>query len=491
MEQKSQGVSLLPRKRPRPLTCLADPAEMQGPPLSGLHSIWKVPASEYRFGRKYWEWDYLAECARVLGLLRPDARALGLGVGREPLIFYFAREVAQVVATDLYSSNTHWNEASAADLRQIYDAAPFEYPRERLTVQSADMRATGLTENYFDFVWSCGSIEHVPTLYDFFLALKEYHRVLKPGGYALVTTEYCLSEPPFLLAHTNALDEHLIETFIGQLGGLELVGPTDLSYNFVHPVGAVVSRRYMHAPKNGSQQCALPGDYVHMMGISAIVPVGFVLRKTDKEFANWEDLPLAEEIRVYENARNVTLQPDPGQALSALAQLAFAATPAIGRQFHLQVTALLLERVNQLQFPPEVVSQVLDLFSALLPQGELQDANLLSMVSAVHDKRGDFKKAERLLRMASFSPGAFADHVLAISLHHLNLTVRMGLQPSIEDPLYLNVEDLLKNGYSAKWIEEQLVRLLSVQPLPAVVQTILDRAKKSVSDAVQTRLFSA
>jgi SAM-dependent methyltransferase len=272
--------SLFPRRRERPRTCLADPTEMQLPPPTGLFKVWDISPEQYRRGRKYWEWDYLVDCAERLNLLRPDARALGMGVGREVLMFYFARHCQEVIATDLYSSDTEWREANTGALDEIYQAAPFDYPRERLKVEVADMRKTNYPDNSFDFVWSCGSIEHVPTLFDVYQTLAETYRVLKPGGYALITTEYCLFDPPYLLNGMNAMDENLVELFLAKLAGLELVGPIDLSYNCAHPLCAVATRQYMFAQRTSStQQFVLPKDYIHMMGLSAIIPIGFVLKR--------------------------------------------------------------------------------------------------------------------------------------------------------------------------------------------------------------------
>ncbi len=55
----------------------------------------------FKLHRKLWEFCYIAQALRERGLVRPGARGLGFGVGREPLVAYFAGQGCAVVATDL------------------------------------------------------------------------------------------------------------------------------------------------------------------------------------------------------------------------------------------------------------------------------------------------------------------------------------------------------------------------------------------------------
>lgn len=65
--------------------------------------------------RKAWEWAQCVYGLEVLGAIRPGHRALGVGVGWEPLSYFFANLVDYVVATDLYPVASHWSEAGARD----------------------------------------------------------------------------------------------------------------------------------------------------------------------------------------------------------------------------------------------------------------------------------------------------------------------------------------------------------------------------------------
>ena len=482
--------SLFPRRRERPRTCLADPTEMQLQPASGLFQVWDIAPEQYRRCRKHWELDYLVDCAERLNLLRSDVRALGMGAGREVLMFYFARHCKQVVATDLYSADTHWREANAGGLQDIYQAAPFEYPRERLQIEVSDMRKTGFADNSFDFVWSCSSLEHVPTLYDVYQTLVETHRVLRPGGHALITMEYCLFDPPYLLNGMNAMDENLVELLLAKLGGIELVGPVDLSYNCAHPLCVVGTRQYMFADYvSKSQQYALPFDYVHLMGLSAIIPIGFVLQKTSLPMTSWEELPLPDVYRTYDNACNLHLQERPEVVLRDLLQLITSPKETVNLQLRLQAIAILLLYADHDSNPNSEanVSHLLDLFISSMPEGEVQDPNLLPIIAHYFRKIGKNNQVAQLYRQAALSPSAFADHAISLAIEHLKLQLEMKRNITDDDPLPMIIKDLLLHGYSMSWIKRNILKAISGDELPPILAEITDKVKMQVFSEVQSR----
>jgi hypothetical protein len=62
---------------------------------------WEEPVPPiYAYNRKLWEWAYIAEAVTQAGLLEPGRRALGFGVGTEPLPAIFASYGLSVLATD-------------------------------------------------------------------------------------------------------------------------------------------------------------------------------------------------------------------------------------------------------------------------------------------------------------------------------------------------------------------------------------------------------
>lgn len=52
-----------------------------------------------------------------------------------------------------------------------------------VTTKVGDIRSLPYKDNYFDFIYTMGTIEHIPNPFD---AVKEIYRVLKPGGRAVI-----------------------------------------------------------------------------------------------------------------------------------------------------------------------------------------------------------------------------------------------------------------------------------------------------------------
>ncbi len=165
--------------------------------------------------RKAWEWVQTIYGLDCLGMIRPDARALGVGVGWEPLSFFFANHVAEVVATDLYPVESEWTgrEGNPKILEDPKDFAPYPYPEDRVKFLRMDGTRLDFPDESFDVVWSCSSIEHFGRHGGAAQSMLEMQRVLRPGGVASVITEYVLPN-----AQTGALT-----TFDGEYFNLRCV----------------------------------------------------------------------------------------------------------------------------------------------------------------------------------------------------------------------------------------------------------------------------
>ena len=61
--------------------------------------------------RKGWEWTQCIFGLQKLGMIRSNAKALGVGAGHEPVIFWLADRIGLVTATDLYGNET-WSKNS-------------------------------------------------------------------------------------------------------------------------------------------------------------------------------------------------------------------------------------------------------------------------------------------------------------------------------------------------------------------------------------------
>jgi SAM-dependent methyltransferase len=208
---------------------LADITDWQQPQFQ--QAVAKLQFTEKRKSRKNWEFIQVYQGLQELGLLDGSARALGLGVGHEPLIYALCNVCQEVVATDLYNSST-WASAEMAT-EQVYQMNPFEYARDRLTVRHMDMTAIDYPDASFDFVWSCCSIEHLNNFKDLHHLYQQVHRILKPGGIAAFTTEFKAAGDPGYEPNMLYTDQTWIEHWLtGEnplIQGLELVEPFDLS----------------------------------------------------------------------------------------------------------------------------------------------------------------------------------------------------------------------------------------------------------------------
>ena len=243
--------------------------------------------------RREWEYNYIAESAENLGLLDGTKKALGVGTGFESLLFFFARNCSEVLGTDLYSLDTQWQVAQFDNFEEIYKKAPFDFPRERLKFQNADMRSLPVPDNYYDFVWSTSTIEHPTSPREVYLAVQEMVRAVKPGGYVMFTTEFCISEPPYFLPHLNALDPVLFEKYFLNNTGIKLIGEVDLDFNWQSIATEMKIRRYVPSSFFLGQEKLryyAPQGVVQSLGCSLIVPIGIVLQKTEGKMISWEDL---------------------------------------------------------------------------------------------------------------------------------------------------------------------------------------------------------
>lgn len=223
------------------LCSICNPAHWQHPAwLACLKSLeyqteYGIIAPEVQH-RKVWEWvQGVAGMAR-LGCLHPSARALGVAVGHEPVIYWLASRLSSVVATDLYRGTFADNEATPDVLRDPAKYAPYPYPPER--VQFLPMSGTDICfgNETFDLIFSFCSIEHFGSRANSARALREMARVLRPGGIAVVSTEVLLNDQP--PQEEIFAPWELYETLVAPSGLLMIgdIAPADLSPYFAAPI---------------------------------------------------------------------------------------------------------------------------------------------------------------------------------------------------------------------------------------------------------------
>jgi SAM-dependent methyltransferase len=116
---------------------------------------------------------------------RGDEMVLDVGCGRGLMLCGVAKRLAtgKAVGIDIWqvqdlSGNTQ--EATLENARR-------EAVAERVEVQTADMRQIPYPDAIFDAIVSCAAIHNLYKAEDRAAALKEIVRVLKPGGYVIIT----------------------------------------------------------------------------------------------------------------------------------------------------------------------------------------------------------------------------------------------------------------------------------------------------------------
>jgi SAM-dependent methyltransferase len=177
--------------------------------------------------RKDWEWALGIIAMNRFSKLGKDSLGVGVGAGKEAVLFYLANKIKHVYATDLYDDN-EWPDLAPSDfIENPGKYAPFPYNEEALTIMKMDGTRLEFPSDRFDIGFSFSSIEHFGGN-NHSGALKgmlEIERTLKPGGLAVITTEYIINDkdhPEFFNSRTIYSD------LIDKLGVLQLVDPLDL-----------------------------------------------------------------------------------------------------------------------------------------------------------------------------------------------------------------------------------------------------------------------
>ena len=145
--------------------------------------------------RKVWEYCALAQAFIDIVDLNPELQqyGLGFGVGREPLVAWFANRGARILATDSPHPGvwvaTGQYASSIDDLRRddICDRDAFE---SRVSLETLSMNdiPQGLYGR-FDFTWSTSCFEHLGGVEYGLRFFCEQMKCLTPGGVALHVTE--------------------------------------------------------------------------------------------------------------------------------------------------------------------------------------------------------------------------------------------------------------------------------------------------------------
>jgi ABC-type polysaccharide/polyol phosphate transport system ATPase subunit/2-polyprenyl-3-methyl-5-hydroxy-6-metoxy-1,4-benzoquinol methylase len=168
---------------------------------------------EKKLHRKQWEFCYILSCMDIHGQIRPGARALGFGVGMEPLPAVLALNGVEVLATDLSHqralekgwATTGQHSQTLAGLNDR-DICPPEKFEQMVTLREVDMNAIPDDLQGFDVCWSSCALEHLGDIESGLQFIQNSLKAIKPGGWAIHTTEYnCSSNSDTLEAGATVL----------------------------------------------------------------------------------------------------------------------------------------------------------------------------------------------------------------------------------------------------------------------------------------------
>ena len=144
--------------------------------------------------RKHWEHALGFIALRAMGKLHDDSRGLGIGCGKERIVFALANRVGMIIATDLYGDPGPWSSDAPGDiLTQPEKYAPFKYRKDHLVFLRMDGRRLQFPSGQFDFVFSFSAIEHFGGHKQSLRSFLEMERVVKPGGIVVLATEFILN----------------------------------------------------------------------------------------------------------------------------------------------------------------------------------------------------------------------------------------------------------------------------------------------------------
>jgi len=153
-----------------------------------------------RFHRKQWEFAYVMQALWERKCIEAGKKGLAFAVGSEPLPSVFARYGCQITATDIHPEQGEelgWTNGDqlcfgleSLNKRNLCDEEIF---RSSVTYRPVDMNDIPPDLVDFDFNWSSCSFEHLGSIEKGMLFLKNQLKTLKPGGWAVHTTEFNIS----------------------------------------------------------------------------------------------------------------------------------------------------------------------------------------------------------------------------------------------------------------------------------------------------------
>jgi SAM-dependent methyltransferase len=180
-----------------PVSQMCTASQFDEPVYDHWLNVMKAPQHRHR---KQWEFVYVLQSLQHYGMLKPDHRGIGFGVGVEPLPAIFASLGCSVLATDLAADDARAADWSAT-AQHVSEVSALRFPhicpddRFDAAVSYRPVDMTAIPEDLvdFDFCWSSCAYEHLGSIKAGLKFVQDSIRCLKPGGLAVHTTELNLS----------------------------------------------------------------------------------------------------------------------------------------------------------------------------------------------------------------------------------------------------------------------------------------------------------
>ena len=177
-------------------TCSA--ADFEAAEFAGLCAELARPV---QYHRKLWEWVFITHQLRRHGAATAGKRGLGFGVGTEPLPSRFAKDGAEILATDAppaIAIEAGWDKLDefAASLESMRVPSIIDSESFARLVRHASCDMNAIDDDFidFDFCWSSCCLEHLGSLEaGIEFVVNSVEKTLRIGGVACHTTEFNLS----------------------------------------------------------------------------------------------------------------------------------------------------------------------------------------------------------------------------------------------------------------------------------------------------------
>ena len=153
-----------------------------------------------RLHRKQWEFTYIMQALWERGCIAKGKKGLVFAVGTEPAPSLFANYGCEILATDIlpeHGIEKGWTDGDqlcfGLDSLNKRGLCDDETLRRQISYRAVDMNDIPADLKGFDFNWSSCSFEHLGSIEKGIQFLKNQLRTLKPGGWAVHTTEFNIS----------------------------------------------------------------------------------------------------------------------------------------------------------------------------------------------------------------------------------------------------------------------------------------------------------